>query len=153
MPQISLMLILWSTQLPYPKIILKYWKQSQKISLSTAGQTYYRGYLIKAKAPTIIVGGELNELGSNAIYGKSDFVIAEACESDGSFLKYNPFISVVTNIEEDHFDYYKDMDELEKSFFKFISNTKDEGWIIINSDEIDKSRIRDKGKKKLQLPI
>lgn len=99
--------------------------------------------------PTIIVGGELNELGSNAIYGKSDFVIAEACESDGSFLKYNPFISVVTNIEEDHFDYYKDMDELEKSFFKFISNTKDEGWIIINSDEIDKSRIRDKGKKNI----
>jgi len=99
--------------------------------------------------PTIIVGGELNELGSNAIYGKSDFVIAEACESDGSFLKYNPFISVVTNIEEDHFDYYKDMDELEKSFFKFISNTREEGWIIINGDEIDKSRIRDMGKKNI----
>lgn len=99
--------------------------------------------------PTIIVGGELNELGSNAIYGKSDFVIAEACESDGSFLKYSPFISVVTNIEEDHFDYYKDMDELEKSFFKFISNTKKEGWIIINGDEIDKSRIRDTGGKNI----
>lgn len=99
--------------------------------------------------PTIIVGGELNELGSNAIYGKSDFVIAEACESDGSFLKYNPFISVVTNIEEDHFDYYKDMDELEKSFFKFISNTKKEGWIIINGDEIDKSRIRDAEEKNI----
>ena len=97
--------------------------------------------------PTIIVGGELNELGSNAIYGKSDFVIAEACESDGSFLKYNPFISVVTNIEEDHFDYYKDMDELRESFFKFISNTREEGWIIINGDEIDKSRIEDMGKK------
>lgn len=99
--------------------------------------------------PTIIVGGELNELGSNAIYGKSDFVIAEACESDGSFLKYSPFISVVTNIEEDHFDYYKDMDELEKSFFKFISNTKEEGWIIINGDEIDRSRISDTGKKNI----
>ena len=99
--------------------------------------------------PTIIVGGELNELGSNAIYGKSDFVIAEACESDGSFLKYNPFISVVTNIEEDHFDYYNDMDELKKSFFKFISNTREEGWIIINGDEIDKSRIEDMGKKNI----
>jgi len=99
--------------------------------------------------PTIIVGGELNELGSNAIYGKSDFVIAEACESDGSFLKYDPFISVVTNIEEDHFDYYKDMDELEKSFFKFISNTREDGWIIINGDEIDKSRIKDMGKKNI----
>ena len=99
--------------------------------------------------PTIIVGGELNELGSNAIYGKSDIVIAEACESDGSFLKYNPFISVVTNIEEDHFDYYNDMDELKKSFFKFISNTREEGWIIINGDEIDKSRIEDMGKKNI----
>ncbi|MBC8421377.1 MAG: UDP-N-acetylmuramate--L-alanine ligase [Actinobacteria bacterium] len=99
--------------------------------------------------PTIIVGGELNELGSNAIYGKSDLVIAEACESDGSFLKYNPFISVVTNIEEDHFDYYNDMDELEKSFFKFISNTRKEGWIIINGDEIEKNRIRDMGKKNI----
>jgi len=99
--------------------------------------------------PTIIVGGELNELGSNAIYGKSEFVIAEACESDGSFLKYNPFISVVTNIEEDHFDYYNDMDELKKSFFKFISNTREKGWIIINGDEIDKSRIEDMGKKNI----
>ena len=76
-------------------------------------------------------------------------MIAEACESDGSFLKYNPFISVVTNIEEDHFDYYKDMDELEKSFFKFISNTRKEGWIIINGDEIDKSRIEGMGKKNI----
>jgi len=99
--------------------------------------------------PTIIVGGELNELGSNAVYGKSDLVIAEACESDGSFLKYNPFISVVTNMEEDHFDYYKDMDELEKSFFRFISNTRKEGWIIINGDEIDKSRIVGMGKKNI----
>lgn len=99
--------------------------------------------------PTIIVGGELNELGSNAIYGKSDFVIAEACESDGSFLKYRPFISVVTNIDEDHFDYYNNMDELQKSFLEFISNTKEEGWIIINGDEIDKSQIQDMGKKQI----
>ncbi|MFC2144900.1 UDP-N-acetylmuramate--L-alanine ligase [Actinomycetota bacterium] len=99
--------------------------------------------------PTIIVGGELNELGSNAIYGKSDFVIAEACESDGSFLKYHPFISVVTNIEEDHFDYYNDMDELKKSFFKFISNTSENGWIIINGDEIEKNLIKDMGKKNI----
>ncbi|TET50734.1 MAG: UDP-N-acetylmuramate--L-alanine ligase [Actinomycetota bacterium] len=99
--------------------------------------------------PTIIVGGELNELGSNAIHGKSDFVIAEACESDGSFLKYRPYISVVNNIEEDHFDYYNNMDELRKSFFEFISNTKEEGWIIINGDEIDKSLIQDIGKKQI----
>jgi UDP-N-acetylmuramate--alanine ligase len=87
--------------------------------------------------PTIIVGGELNELGSNAINGKGDYIIAEACESDGSFIKYRPFISVVTNIEEDHLDYYRNMDELNSSFFQFMSNTKKNGFIVVNGDEID----------------
>ena len=80
--------------------------------------------------------GELNELGSNAIFGKGDIVVAEACESDGSFLKYTPFISVVTNIEEDHFDFYKDMDEIKSSFARFMANTRPEGFIILDGDEI-----------------
>lgn len=87
--------------------------------------------------PTIIVGGELNELGSNAIFGRGDIVVAEACESDGSFLKYLPFISVVTNIEEDHFDFYKDMEEIKASFARFMANTRPEGYIILNGDEIN----------------
>ena len=91
--------------------------------------------------PTIVVGGELNELGSNAINGKSEYVVAEACESDGSFLKYRPFIGIVTNIEEDHFDHYNDMDELKDSFTRFMSNIKKGGWLIINGDEIDPGEI------------
>jgi UDP-N-acetylmuramate--alanine ligase len=55
--------------------------------------------------PTIIVGGELNELGTNARYGNGEYIVAEACESDGTFLKYKPFAGVITNIEEDHMDY------------------------------------------------
>jgi UDP-N-acetylmuramate--alanine ligase len=86
--------------------------------------------------PIIMVGGELNELGSNARYGKGDYVIAEACESDGSFLKYKPYISVVTNIEEDHFDFYKNLDEIKRSFAKFIGNTKPGGLVVLNGDEI-----------------
>ncbi len=85
--------------------------------------------------PIIMVGGELNELGSNARYGKGKFVIAEACESDGSFLKYKPFISVVTNIEGDHFDFYKDIEEIRDSFKKFIGYTKPDGFIVMNGDE------------------
>ncbi|MEA2016331.1 MAG: UDP-N-acetylmuramate--L-alanine ligase [Actinomycetota bacterium] len=85
--------------------------------------------------PIIMVGGELNELGSNARYGKGEFVIAEACESDGSFLKYKPFISVVTNIEGDHFDYYSDIEEIKSSFKKFISYTKPGGFVVMNGDE------------------
>ena len=85
--------------------------------------------------PIIMVGGELNELGSNARYGKGEYVIAEADESDGSFLKYSPFISVVTNIEGDHFDFYRDIDEIKNSFAKFISNTSPDGFVIMNGDE------------------
>ncbi len=86
--------------------------------------------------PTIIVGGELNELGSNARFGKGDLVVAEACESDGSFLKYRPFIGVVTNIEEDHFDFYEDMEEIIRSFNRFMANTRPGGFIVLNGDEI-----------------
>lgn len=86
--------------------------------------------------PTIIIGGELNELGTNASFGSGSFVVAEACESDGSFLKYRPFISIVTNIEEDHMDYYGNYENLRKSFIKFMNNTKENGFLIVNGDEI-----------------
>jgi UDP-N-acetylmuramate--alanine ligase len=86
--------------------------------------------------PTIIIGGELNELGTNASFGSGSFVVAEACESDGSFLKYKPFISIVTNIEEDHMDYYGNYENLKKSFIKFMNNTKENGFLIVNGDEI-----------------
>ena len=86
--------------------------------------------------PTIIIGGELNEFGTNASFGEGEYIIAEACESDGSFLKYNPFISVVTNIEEDHLDFYKDFEEIRESFISFLNNTRENGFIIINGDDI-----------------
>lgn len=86
--------------------------------------------------PTIIIGGELNELGSNARFGSGDYIIAEACESDGTFLKYQSFVGVVTNIEEDHMDYWKDFELLKDSFLKFINNIKKGGFAVINGDEI-----------------
>ena len=86
--------------------------------------------------PTIIIGGELNELGSNARFGEGDYVIAEACESDGSFLKYKPFVGVITNIEEEHLDYYKSFENLSRSFIKFVENTKTGGLVVINGDEV-----------------
>jgi len=91
--------------------------------------------------PTIIIGGELNELGTNASYGEGEYVVAEACESDGSFMKYNPYVSVVTNIEEDHMDYYTDYENLRQSFIRFINNTKDDGFLIINGDEIPEDKL------------
>ncbi|MBM3706919.1 MAG: UDP-N-acetylmuramate--L-alanine ligase [Actinobacteria bacterium] len=87
--------------------------------------------------PTIIIGGELNELGSNARYGNGEYIIAEACESDGTFLKYKPFVGVITNIEEDHMDYWQSFNELKNSFYRFIGNVKNRGFVVINGDEID----------------
>lgn len=86
--------------------------------------------------PTIIIGGELNELGTNASFGNGAFIVAEACESDGSFLKYKPFISVVTSIGEDHMDYYENFEDIRTSFINFLNNTKENGYVVVNGDEL-----------------
>ena len=82
--------------------------------------------------PTIVVGGIVNNLGSNAANGKSDYVVAEADESDGSFLKFNPYIAVVTNIEDDHLDHYGSQENIQKA--QFVSQIKDEGCAVLCYD-------------------
>lgn len=69
--------------------------------------------------PTYVVGGDLNESGSNARSGAGDYLIAEADESDGSFLLLDPEIAVVTNVEADHLDFYRDEEEVEAAFVDF----------------------------------
>jgi len=71
--------------------------------------------------PTIVIGGKLRATGSNAKLGKGDFIIAEADESDGSFLKLSPTIAVVTNIDREHMDFFKNMDALKHAFISFIN--------------------------------
>src|SRR5438093_843667 len=71
--------------------------------------------------PTVVIGGRLNALGSNARLGKGDFIVAEADESDGSFLKLTPTIAVVTNIDREHLDHYKDLEEIESAFVAFAN--------------------------------
>jgi UDP-N-acetylmuramate--alanine ligase len=70
-------------------------------------------------APTFVIGGDLNEIGSGAGHGTGDVFVAEADESDGSFLLYEPAVAVITNIEEDHFDYYPGRAEVEAAFAAF----------------------------------
>ncbi|MBE9551152.1 MAG: UDP-N-acetylmuramate--L-alanine ligase, partial [Proteobacteria bacterium] len=62
--------------------------------------------------PTVVIGGRLNSLGTNAVLGGGEFIVAEADESDGSFLHLSPTITVVTNIDAEHLDYYKDMGQI-----------------------------------------
>lgn len=82
--------------------------------------------------PTIVIGGKLNTLGSNAKLGKGDFLVAEADESDGSFLKLSPSIAVVTNIDADHLDYYDGgLEQIKDIFTEFINKIPFYGLAII----------------------
>jgi UDP-N-acetylmuramate--alanine ligase len=71
--------------------------------------------------PTIIVGGRLNTIGANAKLGAGDFIVAEADESDRSFLYLSPFIAVLTNIDEEHLDHYQSLDDLKATFVNFAN--------------------------------
>lgn len=85
--------------------------------------------------PTVVIGGKLNSLGTNAKLGQGEFLVAEADESDGSFLKLSPAIAVVTNIDAEHLDYYRDIDEIKEAFLAFINKVPFYGVSILCLDE------------------
>lgn len=85
--------------------------------------------------PTVIIGGRLNTFGSNARLGEGQYLIAEADESDGSFLCLAPIITIVTNIDLDHMDFYKDQDDIDNSFRKFMNNIPFYGMNVVCGDD------------------
>ncbi len=85
--------------------------------------------------PTYIVGGVVKNLGSNAGMGEGEYLVAEADESDGSFLHLNPIISVITNIDNDHMDYYKDESTLVQAFVDFANKIPFYGHLVINGHD------------------
>jgi UDP-N-acetylmuramate--alanine ligase len=85
--------------------------------------------------PTLVVGGRLRGLDTGAKLGKGDFLVAEADESDGSFLKISPTITIVTNIDDDHLDHYGTMEKLENTFVQFINKVPFYGWSILCLDD------------------
>ncbi|HEV2878051.1 MAG TPA: UDP-N-acetylmuramate--L-alanine ligase [Candidatus Eremiobacteraceae bacterium] len=85
-------------------------------------------------APTVLIGGEVNDLGANARLGAGDIVVAEADESDASFLRLNPNCAVVTNIENDHLGYYRDLEHLIETFTSFIERVPPAGCIVASPD-------------------
>jgi len=84
--------------------------------------------------PTIVIGGKLNSLGTNARLGQGKFLVAEADESDGSFLKLSPTIAVVTNIDADHLDFYSGIDEIRDTFVEFINKVPFFGLAVLCLD-------------------
>jgi UDP-N-acetylmuramate--alanine ligase len=84
--------------------------------------------------PTVVIGGKLKSIGSNAVLGQGEFIVAEADESDGSFLKYSPTICVVTNIDREHLDFYKGLDEIKAVFLSFIDRIPFYGTAVLCLD-------------------
>jgi UDP-N-acetylmuramate--alanine ligase len=85
--------------------------------------------------PTIVIGGKLNTLGTNAKLGQGKFLVAEADESDGSFLRLSPTIAVVTNIDADHLDYYSGIEEIKDTFVDFINKVPFYGLAVLCLDD------------------
>ncbi len=84
--------------------------------------------------PTVVIGGKLKSIGSNAVLGQGDFIVAEADESDGSFLKFSPTIAVVTNIDNEHLDFYADLDAIKTVFSNFLDRIPFYGLAVLCLD-------------------
>ena len=94
------------------------------------------GYVLHSAgiSPSIIIGGESSDLGTSAILGKGDYLVSEADESDGSFIKLKPNIAVVTNVEDDHLDHYGTVEKIRAAFKIFLENLTDDGAAVLCFD-------------------
>lgn len=118
-------------------IITRKFKRSIAVS-GTHGKTSTTGMLtqiLKGSGfdPSAIIGGKLPYIGGNGCAGKSDIVVCEACEYVDTFLQLTPYISLILNVDADHLDYFKNIDNIKKSFNKFAKQTSN--TIIVNGDD------------------
>lgn len=98
--------------------------------------------------PTAVIGGKLDSLGSNAKLGQGKFLVAEADESDGSFMHLSPTIAVVTNIDADHLDYYSGLDQIKDTFVDFINKVPFYGLAVLCLDDANIQEIIPRVKKR-----
>ena len=91
--------------------------------------------------PTVVIGGKLNAWGTNAKLGGGDFMVAEADESDGTFLLLPPTIAVVTNIDLEHLDYYRDLDHIQQTFLEFINKVPFYGQAVLCLEDENTQKI------------
>jgi UDP-N-acetylmuramate--alanine ligase len=85
--------------------------------------------------PTVVVGGRVDAMGSNARLGKSQYLVAEADESDRSFLKLSPILAVVTNIDREHMDCYRNMRDVKRAFLEFMDRVPFYGIVVVCNDD------------------
>ncbi len=98
--------------------------------------------------PTMVIGGKLASIGSNAKMGDGEVIVAEADESDGSFLKLSPSLAVITNIDLEHLDYYRDIEEIKEAFLQFANIVPFYGSTILCLDDENVKTILPKIKRK-----
>lgn len=99
--------------------------------------------------PTALIGAEVKSLQGCGILGDEKYMVVEACEYDRSFLDMKPKIAVITNIEEDHLDYYEDITEIKNAFTKFIKSVPKDGLVVVNGDDKNIQEILNKAKAKV----
>ena len=84
--------------------------------------------------PTISIGGMLEVIGGNIRVGSSDYFVTEACEYTNSYHSFNPFVSIILNVDNDHLDFFKNIDNIVESFATFATKTRENGVLIVNGD-------------------
>ena len=91
--------------------------------------------------PTIHIGGELDFIGGSTHVGGDHDFICEACEYNASFLRFKPTVAIILNIDEDHLDFYKDIDDIEAAFAKYAALVPKDGWVIAWGDDARAERV------------
>lgn len=129
-------------QISYSQAVGELTTEKKTICISgTHGKTTTTGLLTAAflsakQDTTVIVGSNIRELDNkNERYGKGDTMILESCEYKRSFLDYDPHVAVITNLEADHLDYYKDLEDYQSAFREFLEKVPGNGLIVINGDD------------------
>ncbi len=132
----------WIKELSYPQALGLLTGKFKTVSVcGTHGKTTTTGltassFIINGKDPTVLVGSSLKELnGYNSRVGEGEWFILESCEYKRAFLNYSPYAVILTNIEADHLDYYKNIDDYESAFSEFIGKIKKGGILIACGDQ------------------
>lgn len=93
--------------------------------------------------PTILVGGDVDAIEGNYRIGDSEYFVTEACEYKASFLKFNPYVGIILNIDEDHLDFYKDLKHIEETFREFAKIIPNDGCLVVCADDERALKIAD----------
>ncbi|MBU5425491.1 UDP-N-acetylmuramate--L-alanine ligase [Tissierella pigra] len=99
--------------------------------------------------PTILLGGQLDEINGNVRLGSKDFILTEACEYKGNILKYFPTMAIILNIDADHLDFFKNMDHILDTFVQYGENLSSHSRLLINADDGNAKKVIEKTKAKV----